>query len=115
MKVQNGSVYWIRINSAADSAGDGLRPFLTVQSDALNASRLNTVVMLALTDRSEFSLLPGNVTLEPGEANLTKQYIVNVSQFMTFAKKNLGDRIGSVGKERMQEVYDGIRLVLSME
>lgn len=115
MDVENGSIYWVDLTGAADAARDGKRPFLAVQSDILNASRLNTVVMLAMTDRPEFSQLPGNVTLEAGEANLPERYTVNVSQLMTFAKSVLGSRIGHVGKERMRQVYEGVRLVLGMD
>ena len=115
MDVENGSIYWVHMADGCGSSDDGRRPFLAVQSDILNASRLNTVVMLALTDRPEFSRLPGNVVLEQGEANLTKNYIVNVSQLVTLEKRALSERIGRIDPARMSQVCDGIRLVLNME
>ncbi|MBI9084255.1 MAG: type II toxin-antitoxin system PemK/MazF family toxin [Desulfobacterales bacterium] len=115
MDVENGSIYWVNMAAGNRISDDGKRPFLAVQSDILNASRINTVVMLGLTDRTEFSQLPGNVTLEFGEANLPQRYIVNVSQMVTFEKKMLAERIGSIDDTRMRQVYDGIRLVLNME
>ena len=115
MEVENGSIYWVHMTKGCGSSGDGKRPFLAVQSDILNASRLNTVVMLALTDRPEFSQLPGNVTLERGEANLTKDYTINVSQWVTLEKDALCEKVGSIDTKRMKQVCDGIKLVLNME
>ncbi len=55
---------------------------------------------------------PGNVLLQPGEANLPKQSVVNVSQIFTVDKRQLEDRIGSLSATRVREILDGIRLVL---
>ena len=114
MDVENGTIYWVHFD-AGDSQGTVKRPFLNIQSDILNESRLNTVVLLALTDNPDFSRLPGNVTLDRGEANLPKRYVINVSQLLTLEKKALIEPIGAIDADRMREVYEGVKLVLSME
>jgi mRNA interferase MazF len=38
--------------------------------------------------------------------------VVNASQVFTVDKRQLGERIGGLGAQRMREVLDGIRLVL---
>jgi mRNA interferase MazF len=55
---------------------------------------------------------PGNVLLFPGEADLPEQSVVNVSQIVTVDKEQLRERIGTLSRERFQEVLRGIYLLL---
>jgi mRNA interferase MazF len=50
--------------------------------------------------------------LSPGEADLSEQSVVNVSQVVTVDKSQLGTRIGALSPERTREVLRGINLVL---
>ncbi|MDP9410629.1 MAG: type II toxin-antitoxin system PemK/MazF family toxin [Actinomycetota bacterium] len=88
------------------------RPYLIVQNDAFNRSRINTVVVCSLTSNLRRAGDPGNVSLFPGEANLPEQSVVNVSQIVTIDKSQLRERIGTLSSERVQEVLRGINLLL---
>lgn len=66
----------------------------------------------ALTSNLRRAGAPGNVLLEPGEANLPRQSVVDVSQIFTVDKRQLGAKIGTLGAPRVREILDGIRLVL---
>ncbi len=85
---------------------------MVVQSDAFNASPINTVVVCELTSVLRRANAPGNVLLVPGEGKLPEQSVVNVSRMVTLDKGILGNRIGVLDHERMREVMDGVRLVL---
>lgn|GEM_PF-1934905 len=50
--------------------------------------------------------------LVPGEAGLSKQSVINISQIYTVDKGDLGNKIGTLGPERILEVLDGIKLIL---
>ena len=56
--------------------------------------------------------MPGNVLLEPGEANLPKQSVVNVSQIYTVDKSQLDEYIGTLSPARVREIINGIKLVV---
>jgi len=43
---------------------------------------------------------------------LTKQSVINISQIYTVDKGDLGNKIGTLGPERILEVLDGIKLIL---
>ena len=58
--------------------------------------------------------MPGNVLLEAGEANLPKQSIVAVSQVSTVDKAQLGEYIGSLTKERIDQILAGMRFLQHM-
>lgn len=88
------------------------RPYLIVQNNAFNSSRINTVVVCGLTSNLRRAGDPGNVLLFPGEAVLPEQSVVNVSQIVTLDKSQLRTRIGALSPERVREVLRGIDLVL---
>jgi mRNA interferase MazF len=112
MVIRKGSVYWIDFSPGKGSEPKGRRPGLVIQGDALNDSKLNTVIVLAITSTLKFGELPGNVVLKKGEANLLKRCVVNVTQIKSVDKGSLREMIGSLSKKRMMEVQEGLRLVL---
>ncbi len=88
------------------------RPYVIVQNNAFNNSRINTVIVCGLTSNLRRARDPGNVLLSPGEADLPEQSVVNVSQIVTLDKSQLRARIGALSPERVREVLRGINLVL---
>ena len=72
---------------------------------------VNTVVVCALTSNLRRATAPGNVLLEPGEANLPQQSVVNVSQIFTVDKAQLSDKIGTLSARRVRNILNGIRLL----
>lgn len=88
------------------------RPYLIVQNNAFNSSRINTVVVCGITSNLRRARDPGNVLLFPGEADLPEQSVVNVSQMVTLDKSQLRARIGALSPERIREVLRGINLLL---
>ena len=55
---------------------------------------------------------PGNILLEKGEANLPKQSVVNISQIFTVDKGDLVEKIGTLSRKRVHEIFDGIQLLI---
>ena len=58
----------------------------------------------------KFGELPGNVILKKGEANLPKSCVVNVIQVKSVDKSSVAELIGSLSNQKMDEVFDGIKL-----
>ena len=114
MVIRNGSIYWVDFSPGKGSEPMGRRPGLVVQNDILNDSMLNTVVMIAITSTLKFGELPGNVVLQKSEANMPRKCVVNVTQVKSVDKQSLREKIGTLSGERMTEVYDGIKLVMSI-
>ena len=85
-----------------------------IQNNILNESKLNTVLMVAITSTMKFGELPGNVVLRKGEASLSKKCVINVTQIKSVDKESLKEMIGSLSKKRMDQVYEGIKLVMGI-
>lgn len=110
MTINQGDVYWIRAaNPTASELGYHPHPYVVVQEDLFNHSRVHTVIVCALTTNLRQANEPGNVLLDEGEANLPKQSAVVVSKISSIEKSTLGDYIGSLSPARVQQIRKGIQ------
>jgi len=114
MVIRKGSIYWVDFSPGKGSEPIGRRPGLVIQNDILNDSKINTVIMLAITSTLKFGELPGNVILRKGEANLAKKCVINITQIKSVDKKSIKKKIGTLSKRRMDEVNEGLKLVLTI-
>ena len=114
MVIRKGSVYWVDFSPAKGSEPMGKRPGLVLQNDLLNDSKLNTVIVAAITSTMKFGDLPGNVKLHKGEANLPRPSVVNMTQIKTVDKRSLREKIGTLSKDRMDQVHDGSNLIMDL-
>ena len=112
MVIQQGDIFWIELDEPSGSDPGYTHPHVVVQNNVFNRSRINTVVVCALSSNLRRAAAPGNVLLEPGEANLPKQSVVIVSQLFTVDKSYLRDLIGTLSKRRVRQILDGIKLIL---
>ena len=112
MVIRQGDLYWVDLGEPTGSRPGLRRPFVVVQNDLFNRSRLATVVVCALTSNLDRVGAPGNVLVPRGEGKLSQDSVVNVTQLFTVDKRELAERIGRLGTERMADILRGIRLVL---
>jgi mRNA interferase MazF len=112
MVINQGDIFWIDLDEPSGSEPGYRHPHVVVQNNVFNRSRINTVIACALTSNLKRAAAPGNVLLEPKEANLPKQSVVNISQIFTVDKSQLGEKIGTLSSRRVREILDGIRLLL---
>jgi mRNA interferase MazF len=109
--VRQGEIYWIDLGSPDGSEPGYRHPHIVIQNNIFNASRMNTVVVCALTSNLTRGMSPGNVMLKKGEANLPKKSVVNITQIYTVNKADLAEKIGIVSQERMKEILQGLHLL----
>jgi mRNA interferase MazF len=98
-----------------DPVGSGpgfRRPVLVVQGDALNASRLATVVVVPLTSNLRWASAPGNVRIPPRRRGIDRESVANVSQIVAIDRSLLAKRIGRVSPQELELVLTGIDVVL---
>ena len=111
MVINQGDIYWIELDEPTGSEPGYSHPHVVVQNNVFNASRINTVIVCALTSNIKRAETPGNVLLEKGEANLSKQSVVLVSQIFTVDKNQLGEFIGTLSERRVKQIIEGIYLM----
>ena len=111
MVIKQGEIYWIDLGSPSSSEPGYRYPHIVVQNNLFNLSNINTVVVCSLTSNLKRGTSPGNVILKKGEANLPKKSVVNITQIYTVNKADLVEKIGTVTKDRIQEILEGFSLL----
>jgi len=112
MVIVQGDIFWLDTGTPLGSGPGFRRPHVVVQNDIFNASRIRTVVLCAITSNLEQAKAPGNVLLQKGEANLPRSSVVNVSQVVTVDRSVLEEKIGTLSRPRVVEIFSGLRLVI---
>ena len=112
MVVSQGDLFWVDLGDPVGSRPGFRRPFVVVQNDLFNRSRLSTVIVCAVTSNLRRAEAPGNVLLPKGAGNLPRESVANVTQLFTVDQGELTDRIGRLGGDRMADILRGIDLVL---
>ena len=111
MVISQGDVFWVDLDDPSGSEPGYRHPHVVIQNNLFNRSRINTVVVCALTSNLNRASAPGNVLLALREANLPKRSVVNVSQIFTVDKTQLGEKIGTLSAKRVREILNGIQLL----
>ncbi len=112
--MQRGEIWWTHLAEPKGSAPGFRRPVLIIQSNEFNQSRINTVIAAVITSNTALAKAPGNVRVPARASGLKKASVVNVSQLITVDKRFLDGCTGQLKSSHMQEVEDGLRLVLGM-
>lgn len=112
MVIRQGDIFWVYLDMPIGSEPGYRHPYVVIQNDLVNRSRIGSVILCALTSNLRRAAISGNVLLAPGEGNLTRQSVVNVTQIITVDKAQLGEYIGSLSTKRVRQILDGIALVL---
>ena len=112
MVIRQGDVFWVDLGEPSGSEPGYRHPHVVIQNNVFNRSRINTVVVCALTSNTKRAKSPGNVLLKKGEANLSKQSVVNISQIFTVDKWDLVEKIGTLSQGRVRQILDGICLLI---
>ena len=111
MVVNQGDIYWVRLDGPEDGEQGIAHPHVVVQENVFNHSRLTTVVACALTSNIARVSIPGNLLLEAGEGNLPRQSVVEVSKVSTVEKDQLGEYIGSLSEARIKQILAAMQFV----
>ncbi|MDO8578577.1 MAG: type II toxin-antitoxin system PemK/MazF family toxin [Dehalococcoidales bacterium] len=112
MVIGQGDIFWVDLGKPSGSEPAYRHPHLVIQNNVFNRSRINTVIVCSLTSNLLRAKSPGNVLLGKGEANLPKPSVVNVTQIFTMDKRDLTEKIGSLSRERMAQILEGIDLLI---
>jgi mRNA interferase MazF len=112
MVISQGHVYWANIPEPTGSGPGFRRPVLVVQGEALNRSRLRTVICVPLTSNLRWVEAPGNVMLPAKATGLPKDSVANTSQLISLDRALLTEEVGKLSKRQLDLILSGIDIVL---
>jgi mRNA interferase MazF len=114
MVVERGEIWWTDLPEPRGSIPGFRHPVLIIQSNKFNQTKLNTFVGVVITSNLRLSKMPGNVLIVPQQSGLPENSVVNVTQIVTADKTDLLEFVGSLSERKMEQIDQGLRLVLSI-
>ena len=112
MVISQGDVCWAELPPPTVSGPGFRRPVIVVQGDALNRSRMATVVCVPLTSNLRWADAPGNVLLTARMTGLPKDSVANVSQVVTLDRALLEERVSRLSRAKIDLLLAGLDIVL---
>jgi mRNA interferase MazF len=110
--IAQGEIWWADLGDPIGSAPGYRRPVLVIQCDAINASRIGTVVCVPLTSNLKWGEAPGNVIFRARMTGLPKDSVANVSLIVALDKQQLTERVGKIPRRQVDLVVAGIDVIL---
>ncbi len=111
VKIRQGDIWWADLPEPSGSGPGFRRPVLIIQGDALNASRIGTVVCIPLTSNLNWATAPGNVLLTKKKTGLAKDSVANVSQIIALDKSVLTEKNGRVSDSHIKQIFHGLDII----
>lgn len=115
MVIQRGQIWWASLPEPEGSMPGYRRPVLVIQANEFNQSRIQTVIAAILTSNLALSSAPGNLMVKSKASGLARDSVVNVSQLITVDKRFLTEKVKSLDRRLMEQVDEGLRLVLALQ
>jgi len=112
MVIAQGEIWWADLPAPTGSAPGLRHPVVVAQSDALNQSRLATVICIPLTSNLAWADAPGCILLTARATGLPKDSVANATQLVTLDRSILTERVGKLSRAKLDLVIAGIDIVL---
>src|SRR5436309_8175035 len=98
MVIGRGEIWWANLPEPVGSGPGYRHPVLVIQADFLNETRINTVIVSAITTNLELGEMPGNVVVTERTSGLFEESVVNVTQIITIDKRLLLEYVGTLSE-----------------
>jgi mRNA interferase MazF len=108
-RILRGDIFWADLNPTRGHEQAGLRPVVVVSQDVFN-ERSGTVIAMAITSQPQRAGFP--LTLELENLELPKQSWVKISQIRTLSVQRLGEKLGRVPLEILNQLVEGLNEIV---
>jgi len=112
--VNRGEVWWATLNEPGGSEPGYRWPVVVISSNEFNQSRISTVVVATVTSNTRLANAPGNFPVSSRESGLSKDSVINVSQFLTLDKSFLSEKSGNLSTRKLMVLNEELRLSLPL-
>lgn len=112
MVIEQAEVWWADLEEPTGSEPGYRRPVVIAQCNAINRSKIGTVVCVPLTSNLKWADAPGNVLIPRNESGLTQDSVANVSLVVALDKAVLTERVKKISRRRFELILSGIDTIL---
>ncbi len=107
-----GEIWWADLGEPIGSEAGYRRPVVILQTDAVNQSRIGTVICIPLTSNLTRAAIPGNVLLSAKTTRLDKDSVANTALIVAINKFVLIEQIGKISHRQIQQIFAGLDIIL---
>lgn len=111
---ERGEIWWRDLPEPRGSEPGYRRPVLVIQADDFNLSRIQTIIVAAISTNLDLGRLPGNVLVPRRASGLRRDSVVNVSQLFSIDRRFLGDYVSKLSARAQALVDAGLRMILAL-
>ena len=112
--MKKGDIWWASLEEPRGSEPGFRRPVVIISSNEFNNSKIQTVIVAAITSNIRLGEAPGNFKLTKKGSGLTKESVVNVTQILTLDKSYLNEKSGKLNTKQNQLLNYGLQLALNI-
>ena len=112
LTLRQGDIVWADLGLPRGPEAGYRRPVLIVQGDAINRSRIATVICIPLTSNVRLAAMPGNMLLKARETGMDRDCVANVSLITAIDRGVIDQAVGAVAEKRLLAIFSGLDLVL---
>ena len=112
--MKKGEIWWASLDEPIGSEPGFRRPVVIVSSNEFNESKIQTIIVAAITSNTHLSEAPGNFKLTKKGSGLNRESVVNISQLLTLDKSFLSEKSGKLNSKQSQLLNYGLQLVLNI-
>ena len=110
--ISQGDIWWADLGDPVGSSPGYLRPVVVIQGDAINQSRIATLVCVPLTSNAKWANAPGIVPLTAAKTGLDKLSFANASLIVAIDRLQLIDRAGRLPRAQVEQIFTAIDVIL---
>ena len=112
MVIGQGEVWWAELDEPTGSEPGFRRPVVVIQCNAINRSRIGTVVCVPLTSNLKWASAPGNVLLKRKHTMLDKDSVANVSLIVALDQRRLTECCARLPARTLEAILSGLDVIL---
>ncbi len=110
--IARGDIWWADLGEPIGGAAGYCRPVIIVQADAINQSRLETILCIPLTSNLNRAGLPTNLMLRANMTGLDRDSVAQSTLMLALDKARFIERIGSVSERQMEQLLRCLDITL---
>jgi len=109
-RILRGDIVWADLNPVIGHEQAGRRPVVIISQDVFN-ERSGTVIAMAITGQPQRAGFP--LTLEIESGDLPKKSWVKISQVRTLSVLRMGEKIGRISPEELEQLIEGLNEIIA--
>jgi len=111
-----GEIWWANLPADPYGSEPGKRrPVLIIQNDAINRSKIKTIICAVITSNINQAQVTGNILLEKSITGLDKTSVINFSQILTVDKTRFIEQVLMLPKDYITKINESIRYIFNTE